>query len=217
MQQALISRLTGQLLLSHRLISYQETNDEVRLQFNDGKSTTCDLLVGMDGINSAVRKCFLLKHGLPKSPSLHPIWTGTVAYRGLVPIEKLEVELPGHRAVHTPMIVSSDRLLRPYLSLRCNSIHFKYAGKLKVRELLLRVNFSLIFMPLASSRVSRLKRRTHQRCCIYHRFDQTRDSLSRVHHSSLHTRRGFKHVLWVGSRSPGLASCMYHHLLANMP
>jgi salicylate hydroxylase len=72
----------------------------------------------MDGINSAVRKCFLFNHGLPKSPSIHPIWTGTVAYRGLVPIEKLEVALPGHRAVHTPMIVSSDPLICPYLSMR---------------------------------------------------------------------------------------------------
>lgn len=118
LQQALISRLAGQLLLSHRLISYEETNDEVHLQFLNGKSATCDLLVGMDGIKSVVRKCFLFKHGLPKSPSLHPIWTGTIAYRGLVPIGKLEVELPGHRAVHTPMIVSSDCLIRPYLSTR---------------------------------------------------------------------------------------------------
>jgi len=117
LQQALISRLAGQLFLSHRLISYEETNNEVRLQFLDGKSATCDLLVGMDGIKSAVRKCFL-KHGVPKSPLLHPIWTGTVAYRGLVPIKKLEVELPGHRAVHTPMIVSSNRVLRPYLSMK---------------------------------------------------------------------------------------------------
>lgn len=118
LQQALVSRLTGQLLLSHRLISYEETNNEVCLQFLGGKSATCDLLVGMDGINSAVRKCFLLKHGVPKSLSLHPIWTGTVAYRGLVPIEKLEVKLPGHRAVHTPMIVSRNHLLPPYHLMR---------------------------------------------------------------------------------------------------
>ncbi|KIM41421.1 hypothetical protein M413DRAFT_445432 [Hebeloma cylindrosporum] len=103
-QQALISRLSGQLLLSHRLISYEETNNEVRLEFLHGKTATCDLLVGMDGIKSAVRKFFLLKHGLPNSPSIHPIWTGTVAYRGLVPIKELEAELPGHRAVQTPMM-----------------------------------------------------------------------------------------------------------------
>jgi len=97
--------MSGKLHLSHRLISYEETEKEIQIQFQDGKTASCDLLIGMDGIKSVVRKCFLIKQGLVKSPSIHPFWTGSFAYRGLVPIDKLEAAFPGHRVFHTPMMV----------------------------------------------------------------------------------------------------------------
>ncbi|KIM41411.1 hypothetical protein M413DRAFT_18946 [Hebeloma cylindrosporum] len=104
LQRALIESTSGQLHLSHRLLSYEETDDEIQLHFQDGQTASCDLLVGMDGIKSVVRKCFLVKQGLGDSPSMHPFWTGSFAYRGLVPIDKLEAAFPGHRVFHTPMM-----------------------------------------------------------------------------------------------------------------
>ena len=105
LQQGLASRLTGRLHLSHRLVSYEEIRNEVHLTFQDGSSAVCDLLVGVDGINSVVRKCFLEKRGLFSSPSYNPVWTGTIAYRGLVSVDEIDKEFPGHRAVTTPVMV----------------------------------------------------------------------------------------------------------------
>lgn len=105
LQQGLASGLTGRLHLSHRLVSYEEIRNEVHLTFQDGSSAVCDLLVGVDGINSVVRKCFLEKRGLFSSPSYNPVWTGTIAYRGLVSVDEIDKEFPGHRAVTTPVMV----------------------------------------------------------------------------------------------------------------
>ena len=105
LQQALISKLSGRLHLSHRLVSYEEVGDEIHLTFQDGASAICDLLIGVDGIKSVVRKCFLEKRGLPSSPSSNPIWTGSFAYRRLVPADELEKEFLGHRAVKMPVMV----------------------------------------------------------------------------------------------------------------
>ena len=105
LQQGLASGLTGRLHLSHRLVSYEEIRNEVHLTFQDGSSAVCDLLVGVDGINSVVRKCFLEKRGLISSPSYNPVWTGTIAYRGLVSVDEIDKEFPGHRAVTTPVMV----------------------------------------------------------------------------------------------------------------
>ncbi|PPQ64966.1 hypothetical protein CVT24_008154 [Panaeolus cyanescens] len=104
LQQALLGRVSGQVHISHRLLSYEERAEDVFLRFQNGKTATCDVLIGMDGIKSTVRKAFLASQGLSKSPSWNPVWSGTVAYRGLVAAEALEAELPGHRAVKTPMM-----------------------------------------------------------------------------------------------------------------
>ncbi|KAF8964493.1 salicylate hydroxylase [Flammula alnicola] len=104
LQQTLRSQISGTLHLSHRLISFEETEKEVRLYFLNGKIATCDLLIGMDGIKSVVRRGFLQKQGFLKSPSLDPVWSGSFAYRGLIPTEKLEGLFPGHRATSIPML-----------------------------------------------------------------------------------------------------------------
>ena len=118
LQRVLIDSMAGQLHLSYRLVSYEETDREIQLQFQDGKTASCDLLIGMDGIKSVVRKCFLIKQGLLDSPSIHPFWTGSFAYRGLVPIDRLEASYPGHRVFHTPMMVGQH-----YSSVRVTT-HF---------------------------------------------------------------------------------------------
>lgn len=116
LQQSLLSvQPSGRVHLSRRLTSYEETDSDVRLYFADGATATCDLLVGADGIRSIVRHRFLEKHAtvvpaakpLPDGLQLgDPVWSGTYAYRGLVPFDKLAIRSPGHRAITTPMMVS---------------------------------------------------------------------------------------------------------------
>ncbi|KJA14751.1 hypothetical protein HYPSUDRAFT_92215 [Hypholoma sublateritium FD-334 SS-4] len=103
LQKTLINKLSGRLHLSHRLISFDETEKEVRLNFEDGSSATCDILIGFDGIKSVVRKLFLESEGQWKSPSFEPVWSGTYAYRGVVQFEELSEYLPGHTAIKSPM------------------------------------------------------------------------------------------------------------------
>jgi salicylate hydroxylase len=114
--------------LSHRLVSYEEVGDEIHLTFQDGSSAICDLLIGVDGIKSVVRKCFLEQRGLPSSPSYNPVWTGSYAYRGLVPADELEKEFPGHRAVIMPVMVRNLSFDEIVDLIRLT----QYVGKLKV-------------------------------------------------------------------------------------
>lgn len=51
------------------------------IEFLDGTTSEADLVIGCDGIHSALRAHFVTDN---------PRYSGLVAYRGLVPIEKLE-------------------------------------------------------------------------------------------------------------------------------
>ncbi|VDC01624.1 unnamed protein product [Peniophora sp. CBMAI 1063] len=75
-----------------------------QLTFTDGTTATCDVLVGCDGIKSVVRTGMLLETGLSQLD--RPRWSGTVAYRALVPVEKLLDPRDGtmHPTVNTPMM-----------------------------------------------------------------------------------------------------------------
>jgi len=94
---------------SKRLMSYTNSESgEVTMHFKDGSTATADLVVGCDGIRSPVRSTLYrqmaeeaeragdkeaaaeaLSHIIPK-------YSGTSAYRGLVPTEKLLRRYPGH-------------------------------------------------------------------------------------------------------------------------
>lgn len=65
-----------------RLTGIQQNNQAVTLEFEDGSTDTCDLLVGADGIHSRVRTAM---HGQEK-----PQFTGVVAYRAVVPADKVK-------------------------------------------------------------------------------------------------------------------------------
>ncbi|KIY02000.1 uncharacterized protein Z520_02138 [Fonsecaea multimorphosa CBS 102226] len=58
-----------------------EQGDEVLIEFDDGTTATANLVVGCDGIHSAVRAQFT---------SDNPDYSGRIAYRGLVPISEIE-------------------------------------------------------------------------------------------------------------------------------
>ena len=68
------------------------------LHFKDGTSATADAVVGADGIHSTVRK-FLLPEKY-----VEPVFTGTVAYRGLVPMDKAVEKLGAEFAQNSMML-----------------------------------------------------------------------------------------------------------------
>lgn len=97
--------------LGHRLIDVEQRGDKVEARFANGASATADVLVGADGIHSTVRARLFGEEA--------PQFAGCVAYRGLVPAERvadLGLELgsqswvgPGGHFVH--YFVSRGRLL----------------------------------------------------------------------------------------------------------
>ena len=68
--------------LRHRLIGLDDRGERVRLDFAEAPAAEADLVVGADGIHSTVR-------GLLFEPE-QPRFTGCIAYRGLVPAERLK-------------------------------------------------------------------------------------------------------------------------------
>ncbi|MFO1160627.1 MAG: FAD-dependent monooxygenase [Reyranellaceae bacterium] len=75
----------------HRLVGLDEKADRVVARFDNGASIEADLLIGADGIHSRVRH---LVFGPEK-----PRFTGCVAWRGLVPAERiahLDIEVASH-------------------------------------------------------------------------------------------------------------------------
>ncbi|KXN93284.1 Salicylate hydroxylase, partial [Leucoagaricus sp. SymC.cos] len=93
------------LHLSHRLINYDFTaTGHISLSFVDKPITTCDILVGADGIKSTVRRLFLTRLPNPEKYEmfLDPVWSGSMAYRELVDKNELKKIDPGHRALDHP-------------------------------------------------------------------------------------------------------------------
>jgi salicylate hydroxylase len=94
----------------HRLEKYTKTSNGIELLFSNGRKATCDLLVGADGVNSAVRKSFL-DNGNGDAKHSHPTWTGTMVYRSLVEAEFIKKDSPDHPGLQKPMVVCNRILL----------------------------------------------------------------------------------------------------------
>jgi salicylate hydroxylase len=67
--------------LGHRLTGFTDHGNGVRAEFANGVHAESDVLVGADGIRSVVQARLL--------GARHPRFTGCVAYRGLVPADRL--------------------------------------------------------------------------------------------------------------------------------
>ena len=105
----------------------------VTLHFKDGSSATCDVLVGCDGIKSTVRKQMLTDHVSCGGGDhalldlIEPVWTGTIAYRGLIPVERLRTpDGREHRSVQRPMMVC-----HPIRSLSSQSVEITVISVLR--------------------------------------------------------------------------------------
>lgn len=116
-----VTNATCNLHLSHRLVDYTYTSHSssathpgaITLHFADKPCATCDILIGADGIKSTVRQLFLKRLPNPEryERSLEPVWSGAIAYRGLVAREDLEKVFPGHRALNHPgIMVRADHI-----------------------------------------------------------------------------------------------------------
>jgi salicylate hydroxylase len=71
----------GTVNLSHRCIQLKEDGDRVHLSFANGASAEADIVIGADGIRSVVQR----EIGLESRPTSE----GIMAYRGLIPAERL--------------------------------------------------------------------------------------------------------------------------------
>jgi salicylate hydroxylase len=78
------------------------------LTFEDGSTAVSDILVGADGIKSSVRASLLrekAKHAVGSKEkdallsSIDPYWTGQIAYRSVIPVERVKALAPNHRAI----------------------------------------------------------------------------------------------------------------------
>ncbi|KAF8966624.1 FAD/NAD(P)-binding domain-containing protein [Flammula alnicola] len=109
-QDVLLKHISSsvQTHLDRRLTGYQESDNGIKLFFKNGETATCDLLVGADGINSAVRREFLAKennlHGAEAITNARPVWTGTVIYRSMIDSEVIKRQAPNHPSLATPMV-----------------------------------------------------------------------------------------------------------------
>lgn len=100
---ALEARAPGALTLGRRVIDFNETPSEVEIVFSDDRREAVDVLVGCDGIRSIVRDRLLG----PRPPE----FTGAVAWRGLVPAERItHLNLP----VASAMMISPGRNIGLY-------------------------------------------------------------------------------------------------------
>ncbi|HEY6834480.1 MAG TPA: FAD-dependent monooxygenase [Pseudolabrys sp.] len=68
--------------LGHRLSGFTDRGSHVDIEFDNGVSVRADMLVGADGIHSPVRRILFGER--------QPEFTGCMAYRGLVPVERLK-------------------------------------------------------------------------------------------------------------------------------
>lgn len=112
--EILVSGLTpGTLALGKRLVGLADDGHTVSLDFADGSRAEADIVIGADGINSAIREILL---GPEK-----PTYTGHVAHRAIFPAARLG----GMRVADATKWWAEDRYFLAYfLSAARDEIYF---------------------------------------------------------------------------------------------
>jgi salicylate hydroxylase len=91
LQRILSSALgTAGLHLGHRLTNLVEQGDTIGLEFANGRVVEADLVIGADGVRSAVRTFV--------AGGEETVYSGTSAFRGIVPVDRLP-SLPDPQAI----------------------------------------------------------------------------------------------------------------------
>jgi salicylate hydroxylase len=103
--QALERAKPGAIRLDRKCIGLSQSPDHVELRFADGTPVTAKLVVGADGVHSAVRANLF--------GAVKPQFCGIVAWRGVVPMERVPPSIsqtigtnwigPGRHVVHYPL------------------------------------------------------------------------------------------------------------------
>jgi 2-polyprenyl-6-methoxyphenol hydroxylase-like FAD-dependent oxidoreductase len=103
--QALERAKPGAIRLDRKCIGLSQSPDHVELRFADGTAVTAKLVVGADGVHSAVRANLF--------GAVKPQFCGIVAWRGVVPMERVPPSIsqtigtnwigPGRHVVHYPL------------------------------------------------------------------------------------------------------------------
>lgn len=90
-----------------RLERLEECDDDegVHLFFKDGTGATADLVIGADGVHSCVRQYLM---GIEAAK---PVFTGSVVYRGLVPLDAAVEKIGAEYAQNSFMWCGRGRLL----------------------------------------------------------------------------------------------------------
>ncbi|KAF4610492.1 hypothetical protein D9613_007229 [Agrocybe pediades] len=116
-QTVLLKRLPSSYKVhcSKRLRSYtQRQGGPINLLFEDGTQASCDVLLGADGLKSSVRRSLLgekaqwaqsqnnWSEAADITAMIEPTWSGTNAYRALIPADRLRSRRPDHRVLTTP-------------------------------------------------------------------------------------------------------------------
>jgi salicylate hydroxylase len=83
---AVLTDKRANLLTGTPITGYEQDGKQVSARTEDGKSLAGDLLIGADGIHSAIREQML---GPEK-----PRFTGNIAWRAVVPVERLGQDIP---------------------------------------------------------------------------------------------------------------------------
>jgi salicylate hydroxylase len=92
LQRALLQSVRSEVLhLGHRVTTLVQEPDRVCLEFENGDSTSADVVVGADGIHSTIRQHVT-------ADNLQPMFSGEVGFRGLIPREALPT-LPSPGAI----------------------------------------------------------------------------------------------------------------------
>lgn len=90
LEAALRAQSAGRVRCGVEVIGYAQTGGGVRVQLVGGEEVDGDVLIGADGIHSAIRAQML---GAQK-----PVFTGTVAWRAVVPVAALGGQAPNPTA-----------------------------------------------------------------------------------------------------------------------
>lgn len=121
----LLDRLGEELPLgvarySMKCVDVSQDDNGVRATFEDGHVAQGDVLIGADGIRSTVRR-LIFSH-------VEPVFSGKVAYRGLIPMEELP-DFDSHKWVANAWPAPGQFLLQNFAGRTCINLSLYRSGQ----------------------------------------------------------------------------------------